>query len=285
LENKFLELGKGIEIKKIKASGWEEIQDIIPAEILLTIVINNRRVSTISCSPGNEIELSVGYLVSSGYVKEYSKINTISLCEDEEDFYENDKIFSKRNRGSEFKLNKKIIASCDIDDESLVKLSKTRFITSGCGSIDDFILENELKNVSSNIKFNSRVILKLNLETSSYQKYKKEFGGLHSAAIFDRDGKLISIMEDLGRHNCIDKVIGCMLINGMEFSDKIIYTTGRLTIDIIYKVCAMSIPIVVTNSSITYSAAMLAKKVNITAVGYARGGRFNIYSCPWRILY
>ena len=122
------------------------------------------------------------------------------------------------------------------------------------------------------------------METSVYQKYKKKFGGIHSAAVFDSYGRLKNIMEDIGRHNCIDKIFGYMLINNLQFSDKIIFTTGRLTVDIIYKICNMSIPVVVTNSSITSSAVLLAKEANLTAIGYARGKRFNIYSCPRRIL-
>ena len=126
-------------------------------------------------------------------------------------------------------------------------------------------------------------MLGLNKKTSGQQKYKKEFGGLHSAALFNKDGNLLNLVEDIGRHNCIDKIAGYMFIKKIPAQDKIIFTTGRLSIDVIYKICRMQIPIIVTNSSVTFSAALLAKKINLTVIGYARSGRFNIYSGSRRI--
>ncbi|HEY0089890.1 MAG TPA: formate dehydrogenase accessory sulfurtransferase FdhD, partial [Candidatus Lokiarchaeia archaeon] len=72
-------------------------------------------------------------------------------------------------------------------------------------------------------------------------------------------------------------------IKKIPAQDKIIFTTGRLSIDVVYKICRMQIPIIVTNSSVTFSAALLAKKTNLTVIGYARSGRFNIYSGSRRI--
>ncbi len=75
-----------------------------------------------------------------------------------------------------------------------------------------------------------------------------------------------------------------MLINSIAPEDKIIFTSGRASMDLVFKVLRMSVPVIVTNSSVTYNAAEAAQKAGLTLIGYARGKRFNIYSCPERII-
>ncbi|MBE3114219.1 MAG: formate dehydrogenase accessory sulfurtransferase FdhD [Actinobacteria bacterium] len=274
MEDKISKLGKKIKIEKIKASsGKADLIDIIPFELLLTISLNGNAISTISCSPANLIELTVGYLTNNGYIESYSDIELLKICSQDIG-----KIISRNNLAS------KIEVSAAIDKDKIKHSDSLRFISLECGSIDDFIFEKGLKKIKSNLRIASDIILSLNMETVSKQRYKKEFGGLHSAALFNKNGNLLNLAEDIGRHNCIDKIAGFMLIKRLSPEDKIIFTTGRLGIDVIYKICRMQIPIIVTNSSITFSAAVLAKKINLTVIGYARGSRFNIYSWPRRIL-
>lgn len=274
MEDKISKLGKKIKIEKIKASsGKADLIDIIPFELLLTISLNGSAISTISCSPANLIELTVGYLTNNGYIESYSDIELLKICSQDIG-----KIISRNDLAS------KIEVSAAIDKDKIRHSDSLRFISLECGSIDDFIFEKGLKKIKSNLRIASDIILSLNMETVSKQRYKKEFGGLHSAALFNKNGNLLNLAEDIGRHNCIDKIAGFMLIKRLSPEDKIIFTTGRLGIDVIYKICRMQIPIIVTNSSITFSAAVLAKKINLTVIGYARGSRFNIYSWPRRIL-
>ncbi|MDP3011097.1 MAG: formate dehydrogenase accessory sulfurtransferase FdhD [Candidatus Hydromicrobium sp.] len=274
MEDKISKLGKKIKIEKIKASsGKADLIDIIPFELLLTISLNGNAISTISCSPANLIELTVGYLTNNGYIESYSDIELLKICSQDIG-----KIISRNDLAS------KIEVSAAIDKDKIKHSDSLRFISLECGSIDDFIFEKGLKKIKSNLRIASDIILSLNMETVSKQRYKKEFGGLHSAALFNKNGNLLNLAEDIGRHNCIDKIAGFMLIKRLSPEDKIIFTTGRLGIDVIYKICRMQIPIIVTNSSITFSAAVLAKKINLTVIGYARGSRFNIYSWPRRIL-
>ena len=267
-------LGKKVKIKKVRVSGAvEEIPDMIPSELLLTISLNKSVVSTISCTPDELIELTIGYLINNGYISRYSDISLIRIC------------------GSEVgKIIKKGEFSASIEVESGVTDAKVReagrsvFISSACGSIDDFVLASGLGKIKNGLKVKSGIILGLNRITMDHQRFKNTFGGLHSAALFDRRSKLIKISEDIGRHNCIDKLTGFMQIRNIDPSDKMIFTTGRLSIDVIYKLGKMSVPIIVTNSSITHGAAVLAKRIRLTAIGYARGGRFNIYSGAGRII-
>jgi len=272
--SKTSKLGKKIKIKKIKASsGKAEVVDIIPFELILIISLNNNIISTISCSPVNLIELTIGYLINNGYIKNYSDLKLLKIC--------NQNIENIISRNG---LSLKIKVTATTDENKSRRPDSLKSISLECGNIDDFIFKKGLNKLKNNLKVSSDSILGLNMKATGSQKYKKEFGGLHSAALFDKNGNLLNITEDIGRQNCIDKILGYMLIKNLSSQDKIIFTTGRLGIDLVYKICKMKIPIIVTNSSVTFSAVAFAKKMNLTVIGYARGGRFNIYSTPRRII-
>ncbi|GEM_PF-132430 len=306
--------GGKVKSVKVKANlGSEKFIDSIPLEILLTILLNDKPISTISCSPNNLIELTVGFLINNGYVLNFSDINLIKICGYElnqiikktdlavkievaanlqDDILE--KIDNKNNKND--KNNKSNIDNIDnIDNVGNIgnKNNKTNipnFISSACGSFDEFLIKSNLKNVNNNLKkingnlkVKSDVILKLNHLVLEAQSQKKQIGGLHSAALFNNNGEIIYLVEDIGRHNCIDKISGYMYIKKISSDNKIIFTTGRISIDLVYKALALKVPIVVSNSSVTYSAVKLAKKANLTLIGYARGQRFNIYSYEKRI--
>lgn len=265
--------GRKIKIKKITSSlEIIEMDDIIPTELLLTIVLNRNPLSIISCSPGSTIELVIGYLVNNGYIAGRESINLLRVCG-----RENDNIIKK----NDFMIKAEVLT--DDDNQKTSGPADFKYISSACGSIDDFVVNKQLQKNTCKIKINPGVINSLNVQNLKKQKFKNQFGGLHSAALFDSDGSLISLYEDIGRHNCIDKIAGFMQLKGIEPKNKLIFTTGRLSLDVIYKVAIMSVPVIITNSSVTHGAATLAKKLGITAIGYARGGRFNIYSCPGRI--
>jgi FdhD protein len=270
LDKDFRQLSQSIKTKKIRSGGiQEEITDVLPYEVLLTINLNDRHTLTLSCSPSRLIELAIGYLVNNGYVDDYADIGLIRLCSQES---------SKDAVG-------RIIHVCAQETKNVQEGTKTvKYLSSACGDIDDAILAQSLKKVKSSHKFDAAVILALNKNALAAQKYKKLCGGLHSASLFDDKANIISTAEDIGRHNCIDKIAGFMLKNKMDASDKILFTTGRISIDVVYKVSRMKIPVLVSNSSVTYSAAEAAKKLDMSVIGYARGERFNMYSYPERII-
>ncbi|MCJ7471310.1 MAG: formate dehydrogenase accessory sulfurtransferase FdhD [Actinobacteria bacterium] len=279
-------IGKTIKIQKIKASGiWEEKQDIIPGELLLNIFINGKRVSMLSCSPFRIIELVTGYIVSNGYTDDYGDIELIDLCRDEEDRGQDE-----NDKGSGFHGIMSAKVRITGYNRAAPPEGLVLYLSAGCGNLDPaaigevFKKNTDLKKSKKDITVDYRVILELGKKLIGKQKYKKESGGLHSAALFDTRGQMLSLMEDLGRHNCIDKIFGHMLINSITPKDKMIFTSGRASLDLVFKALKMSVPIIVTNSSVTYNATEIAQKAGLTLIGYARGKRFNIYSCPERII-
>ncbi|MCG9479213.1 MAG: formate dehydrogenase accessory sulfurtransferase FdhD [Actinomycetia bacterium] len=270
-----MELGNSIKIEKIRSGGKREKKaDLIPQEALLHLYLNGHKICVISCSPEDLIELAIGYVFSHGYVDAYKSINIIEMCGED---------IENGNRSPDEPGMENISAKIRADVVMRGKI-EPGYISSGCGSIDGKDTASLPSLIKSKITVSSDTILGLNRKNLSAQKHKKALGGLHSASLFDIRGMLLLVREDIGRHNCLDKIIGHTLINDMDLSDKMIFTSGRVSIDLVLKAGRILVPVVVTNSSVTHSAAMMAQRLGLTIIGYARGNRFNIYSCPERIM-
>ena len=124
-------------------------------------------------------------------------------------------------------------------------------------------------------------VMKENLTSS---ELFKNTGGVHSVAIYDNE-KLITIREDVARHNAMDKSIGYCLLNNIDLKDKIIFVSGRISCEMILKAAKAGIPIVISKSAPTNLSREIAKKLNITLAGFVRGERMNIYTEPQRIIF
>ena len=166
------------------------------------------------------------------------------------------------------------------------KVLKKKITTSGCaqGTIFGDIYED-----LQNTKINSRNTIK---KDWVYELSKKitltpslylEAGAIHGCVLCIRNSPLI-YMEDVGRHNAVDKIAGYMFKNNINPKDKIFYTTGRLTSEMIIKTVKMGIPILISRSGFTAWGVELAKKTNLTLIGRAKGKRYIVLSGSHRII-
>jgi FdhD protein len=164
---------------------------------------------------------------------------------------------------------------------------KKKTLTSGCaqGTVFGDVMEKfEDVTLPSDTVIKTSWLYTLMKEINTQPSLYLEAGAIHGCVLAKQD-RILLYMEDVGRHNAIDKVAGYMFKHGIDGADKIFYTTGRLTSEMVIKTVQMSIPILASRSGFTAWGVDLARQVGLTLIGRARGKRFLVLSGADRIIY
>ena len=233
-------------------------------EIALTIFLNKEEIVTVMTLGDMPELLALGYLVNQNMIKKEDQISSIDYDD------ELKVVVVRTNKITKFetKLKKKIR-------------------TSGCavGTIYGDLMED-----FSSVNLNTKALLKtswlyeLSKKINTCPSLYLKAGALHGCVLCKEDKPLVYV-EDVGRHNAVDKIAGWMMMNKTVPDDKIFYTTGRLTSEMVIKTVLMGIPILVSRSGFTESGVSLAKEANLTLVGRAKGKRMIIANGKERIVF
>jgi FdhD protein len=219
-------------------------------------------------TPGNDLELVAGFLFSEGIIKNVEDIEKFE--------YEKD-VFGIENKNS---VIIKIKANAEIN---LDKIKRNVITTSSCGICSSVYIDQIFKRIErlpkGDFKVNKDLILELPNVLNTYQSIFSKTGGVHASALFDKKGNLICIMEDVGRHNAMDKLVGKMLIEReIPLDDCIVLFSGRASFELVQKSILAGIPFIVAIGAPSSLAIELAKIFNVTLVGFLRNRKFNVYS-------
>ena len=241
-----------------------EISEIpVVTERPLTIYLNSQEIVTAMTIGDYPSLLALGYLKNQGMIKHTDQITSIEVDEDLDVVV----VRTKRETNYEEKLSRKIR-------------------TSGCavgtiyGDIMDGLQDIELPSSKMKISHLYDLSRKINLIPSLYL----EAGAIHGTVLC-KDNIPLVYMEDVGRHNAVDKVAGWMFENDNFGGDKILYTTGRLTSEMVIKTALMEIPILVSRSGFTAWGVELANDLGMTLIGRLRGKRFLCLSGKERLVW
>jgi FdhD protein len=264
-------------IRRIGQDGVQYIDNPVVLEEPLEILVNGQSVAVLMRLPGQEKELAAGFCVTEGYVRQIADVLLIHHCgqgyptpgPDTED------VAGSRNR---VELR---VAPAGFSPPSTPGV--IRLIRSGCGAAEVSALCETLPHVSSELRVPAALLLGLGRAMRDLQVVHAQVGGTHSAAVFDAAGQAITLAEDIGRHNAVDKAIGHCLLWGIPLDDKILVTSGRASYEMATKAIRAGIPILATISAPTSLAVQLAHDLGLTLVGYLRGGRMNAYTHPERL--
>ena len=250
-------------IECLNESG-ENIKLPVVREIPLTIYLNKQEIVTAMTLGDMPDLLAVGYLLNQNMLKRDDIISEIDYDQDLQVVI----VRTERKTNYEKKMEKKIR-------------------TSGCavgtvyGDImDDFSSINLDKETKIKTSWIYTISKKVNTRPSLYLKA----GALHGCVLCKNDSPLIYV-EDVGRHNAVDKIAGWMFLNKENANDKIFYTTGRLTSEMVIKTVQMGIPILISRSGFTESGVKLAKEAGLTLIGRAKGKRMIIANGIDRVIF
>lgn len=236
--------------------GWEESVWEPAREISLAIYLDRVELATILCTPEKLNALVVGFLSSEGLIDRLDDIALLRVCEEE--------------------------GVADVRLVSPREVKGTRILTSGCGGGVTFDEALSLTPITSNYRWNPALVLSSMRKLLRPKDGNRKTGGLHLAALSDGESILL-ISRDVGRHNTLDKIQGEALFRGIDTSDKLLLTTGRISSEMVAKVAKMGISLAASVNSPTDRAVMLAEKWGVAIVGYARGSQLSVYSHPERL--
>lgn len=256
---------KNIEIIKYSVSGITSEEDTVIVEYPLTIYLNDAEWITLLCSGENQYYLAIGFMYSEGIVKAIKDIDRWELNEEE---------------GKILLYVKESVVLRD-------KMKGKRTITTGCGKGTVFydVLDSlSMKPCTSNTTLQAETIIK---KASEFQKNSQLFvetGGVHACALYLNED-LVCFHEDIGRHNALDKIIGQILFSGKDITEEWLLVSGRISSEIVLKASKINIGVLVSRSAPTDLAIEIAKRIDMTIIGFARGNRFNVYTGSERVLF
>lgn len=229
------------------------VDTAVVVERPLTLFLNAREIVTMMTIGDRPDLLAIGYLLNQNMLRPDDEITGIEVAEDIDTVV----VRTKRETNYEEKLKKKVR-------------------TSGCAQGTVF---GDLMEEFDNVRFAGDAVVKTSWLYTLTRKINTQpslylaAGAIHGCVLCEEDRPLL-YMEDVGRHNAVDKIAGYMFLNGVHPDNKIFYTTGRLTSEMVIKTVKMRIPILVSRSGFTAWGVDLARKANLTLIGRARGKRF-----------
>jgi FdhD protein len=223
--------------------------------------VREKNISVTMRTPGDDIDLATGFLFTEGLIRSAADIDSV------------------RHWGSPNVVRVALREGVRID---AAKLDRHFYTTSSCGVCGKTSIE-ALRVISAPLPatpaIDRDVIRRLPAALEREQTAFRATGGLHGAAVCDRNGSLLRVREDIGRHNAVDKVIGSMFREGKTpLTDGILMVSSRASFELVQKAIMAGIPVLASVGAPSSLAVDLARELHLTLLGFVRDGRFNIYA-------
>lgn len=249
---------------KISATNQLKIDDFLVVEAPLQININDEAYTVVMRTPNDDFELIRGLLFAEDIYKKNASLTYTIIKEEAKITSIINVTISKDDLGKGY-LNKRTllsVSSCGICGKKELKDIK----------VDGNKLENTF--------FSSEKIYKMFAKMNAFQETFKKTGGSHAAAIFDKNQILLSLKEDIGRHNAVDKTVGDLLQKESLKKANYLLVSGRVSYEIVSKAFIAKIPIIVAVSACSSLAVDFAKEFGICLIGFSRDQKMTIYANP-----
>jgi FdhD protein len=237
-----------------------EMQDVVAVEEPLEIRINGAPVAITMRTPGHDEELALGFALSEGLRPQGARLP--------DDLAAN-------------------AVELDAPGFDPARLARSFYTSSSCGVCGKGALEAvavEAPRIESKLTVSAELIAVLPDRLRAAQPAFEATGGLHATGLFDEQGELLCLREDVGRHNALDKVIGWAFGRGrLPLERSVLCVSGRLSFELVQKAAVAGCPLLVAVGAPSSLAIELARDRGVTLCGFVRGGRLNVYTEPWRV--
>ncbi len=256
---------------------WESgtartVQDTLAAEEPLEIRLGAMPLTVTMRTPGHDLELAAGFLLTEGIIGSGEQLASVREI-----------VGPGGAKGNVVEVELKASAFKSGD------LQRNFFAASSCGICGkasiDAVRTKGLKAPNREFRIDPEILCRMPERLRAEQAVFSRTGGLHAAALFDRQGELLALREDIGRHNAVDKIVGWALMEGrLPLGNEVMVVSGRGGFEIVQKALAGGIPVLASVSSPSSLAVKRARELGMTLIGFLRGRRFVIYSGEFRCL-
>jgi FdhD protein len=236
----------------------------IPAERPLVVYVDKRELVTLMTLGGAPEALILGYLRNQRLVRSLDEIASVQV---------------------DWSVDAVAVTTVNGIDDIEERTSK-KVVTTGCGQGSVFgglMDEIDLIDLPSDARLKQSTVVRIVDTIRTQQSVYKQAGSVHGCALFDADGELLYFVEDVGRHNAVDSIAGQMWLDGIAGGDKVFYTTGRLTSEMVIKGAQMGIPFLLSRSGTTQMGHMVAERVGMSLLARCSGKHFLLLTGQHRI--
>ncbi len=249
-----------------EVEAYNERGEMVPTSIAgehpLTLYVDKREIVTLMTLGHAPEALIIGYLRNQRLVQSLEEIRAVQVD------WETDSVAVTTGSGKELQLGK-------------------RTVTSGCGQgtvFGDLMEEIDSIRLRDDVSLTDENLFTLLDKVRRHETIYKQAGAVHGCALADTQGEILMFVEDVGRHNAVDAIAGTMWLERIDGSDKVFYTTGRLTSEMVIKCAQMRIPFLVSRSGLTQMGHEIAKKVGMTMLGRASGKHYLAFTGRHRLV-
>jgi FdhD protein len=242
-----------------------ERPDTLAVEEPLEIRVGGRAVSVTMRTPGHDLDLALGFLLTEGVVATPDDVVEAIACGEN-------------------------VVDVTTTDEAAARVVERRFFTSSscglCGkeSIDAVRTRSPYEIAADSVRVEGAVLTSLPDKLRDAQRVFERTGGLHAAGLFTADGELLCLREDVGRHNAVDKVVGwAVQQRRLPLTGCVLQVSGRASFELVQKAAVAGVPMLAAVSAPSSLAVALAEETGMTLVGFLRGQSFNVYARPDRV--
>ncbi len=242
----------------------EMVPTAIAGEHPLTLYVDKREIVTLMTLGHAPEALAIGYLRNQRLVSSIEEITAVQV---------------------DWETNS--VAVTTHKKKNLEKKMEKRTVTTGCGQgtvFGDLMEEIDTVKLRQDVTLTDTNLFILLEKVRKHETIYKQAGAVHGCALATTEGEILMFVEDVGRHNAVDAIAGFMWLDGIDGSDKLFYTTGRLTSEMVIKCAQMRIPFLVSRSGLTQMGHAIASKVGITMLGRASGKHYLAFTGKERLV-